>query len=103
MYNQKLITNKHANVHTVRAVNQRDGGLCAICSNDGTDLHHIKPRGAGGTDKQFNLITLCRECHELAHQHEEETEQRIIEYMADYYRTPYTMWDESGYLVTADF
>lgn len=28
------------------------------------EVHHIKPRRAGGNDTVANLITLCRKCHE---------------------------------------
>lgn len=30
-------------------------------------VHHIKPRGAGGDDVRENLICLCPECHTRVH------------------------------------
>jgi len=53
-----------------RAVWQRDGFRCqecgvAVAQKNGCkpQTHHIKPRSAGGTDEQGNLITLCVTCH----------------------------------------
>ena len=40
---------------------------CTTCKNIGTDRHHIKTRGAGGTDDSFNILFLCRTCHITAH------------------------------------
>ena len=42
--------------------------FCAVCGRT-HDLnhHHLVPRGAGGTDDEANLITLCRECHGKMH------------------------------------
>lgn len=31
------------------------------------DVHHVKSRGAGGSDEPFNLINLCRKCHTGIH------------------------------------
>lgn len=33
----------------------------------GGDLHHIKPRGKGGSDEHKNLAYICPNCHRLAH------------------------------------
>ena len=41
--------------------------LCVACGGPGTDLHHIKSRGSGGSDEDFNLVRLCRECHSALH------------------------------------
>lgn len=48
---------------------------CAICDASGfrvgLDVHHIVPRGLGGSgtrrDTPDNLIPLCRTCHEDVH------------------------------------
>jgi hypothetical protein len=40
------------------------------CEIDGTravDIHHIKFKSHGGTDEPRNLIALCREHHDEAH------------------------------------
>jgi len=31
------------------------------------DVHHIRYRSQGGKDDIYNLIGLCRECHNLVH------------------------------------
>lgn len=39
---------------------------CEVCENKAVDIHHIEPRGMGGSkkkDKIENLIALCRSCH----------------------------------------
>jgi predicted HNH restriction endonuclease len=43
---------------------------CYICGKTAVDIHHIEPRGMGGSktkDVIDNLIPLCRSCHEAAH------------------------------------
>ena len=43
---------------------------CAVCGVESTDIHHIEPKGMGGTagkDVIENLIALCRDCHLKAH------------------------------------
>lgn len=36
---------------------------CWCCGCEPRDLHHIKPRRAGGTDDPANLVALCKNCH----------------------------------------
>ena len=39
---------------------------CEICGNQAVDIHHIEPRGMGGSktkDVIDNLMGLCRACH----------------------------------------
>lgn len=43
---------------------------CEKCHKKAVDIHHIEPRGMGGSkskDYIENLIALCRECHTDAH------------------------------------
>lgn len=43
---------------------ERDKHQCFLCRNrDVIHVHHIKTRGAGGTDDYKNLISLCPSCH----------------------------------------
>lgn len=44
-------------------------GFCAICGvgTQGTDLHHVTYRSAGGSDDPSNLIEIDRRCHEAIH------------------------------------
>ena len=44
--------------------------LCKVCGSVAVDIHHIDPKGAGGSktkDNIGNLIALCRKCHNKAH------------------------------------
>jgi 5-methylcytosine-specific restriction endonuclease McrA len=46
----------------------RDGWRRQKCGSLGNlDVHHVKRRSALGDDAETNLITLCRECHQLLH------------------------------------
>lgn len=39
---------------------------CEVCGGTAVDVHHIDPRGMGGSkekDDYENLIGLCRTCH----------------------------------------
>lgn len=43
---------------------------CEVCGSKSVDLHHIEPKGMGGSktkDNIENLIALCRDCHNKAH------------------------------------
>lgn len=80
---------------TRKGVYKRDGWRCALCdSSDGIQIHHVIPRGEGGSDFPENLITLCWRCHALAHGKKvldavdltpEDVEQACVEYVADLY------------------
>lgn len=51
------------------------GLLCEIrklpCSSCGSpppnDVSHIRSRGAGGGDEEWNVVPMCRKCHSLWH------------------------------------
>ena len=49
--------------------------LCEVCGSVACDIHHIVPRSRFGKkrkdeqDDVSNLIALCRECHDKAHNH----------------------------------
>ena len=40
---------------------------CIVCNRQGVDLHHVKTRGSGGSDEEFNLMPLCRWHHSQIH------------------------------------
>jgi len=43
---------------------------CECCGSKAVDIHHIDPKGMGGSktkDYIENLIALCRVCHVKAH------------------------------------
>ena len=44
--------------------------MCELCGRPAQDLHHIVPKGMGGSKKRDNvenIIGLCRTHHEEAH------------------------------------
>lgn len=44
----------------------RDGYACVLCySQEELEVHHVISRKEGGKDNLENLMTLCRQCHEL--------------------------------------
>ena len=52
----------------------RDNYTCQCCGkkNCRVEVHHLIPRSRGGSDKLANLVTLCTDCHHLAHSSEEQ-------------------------------
>lgn len=80
---------------TRKEVYRRDGYRCALCdSTDGIQIHHVIPRGWGGSDFPENLITLCWRCHALVHGKKvldavdltpDNVDQACVEYVSDYY------------------
>lgn len=52
----------------------RDNYKCQICKGKSKDprleVHHVKPKSKGGTDKPTNQLTLCSTCHEKVHSEE---------------------------------
>lgn len=53
---------------TVAEIRSRDGDRCARCgATANLHVHHRVRRSQGGTDDDFNLITLCQKCHGYVH------------------------------------
>ena len=87
---------------TRKSIYRRDGYRCALCDNPRfLQIHHVVPRGQGGTDSPHNLITLCSDCHALAHGtnlrdlvdvDQETIQHAIVEYLADYYAGEGYLW-----------
>jgi 5-methylcytosine-specific restriction endonuclease McrA len=51
-----------------REILERDGWRCQMCGcAKRLDVHHVRRRSALGGDTETNLITLCRECHQILH------------------------------------
>ena len=53
---------------------ERDGWRCRRCpaslrGNNSRQCHHIIPLSNGGSNKKWNLISLCGSCHDKQHQH----------------------------------
>ena len=50
---------------------RRDGWRCQSCGVMSTlEVHHKEFRSRSGDDSEENLITLCDDCHKLAHANE---------------------------------
>ena len=66
--------------HTVRlSILERDGWRCTKCGRAGSlEVHHVTPLENGGhpTDPA-NLVTLCRDHHQLEHRGRGMTEGRL--------------------------
>ena len=56
-----------------REVLRRDDYMCRNCERHedmrgvSLEVHHIVPRSRGGSHEKYNLITLCRHCHNRTH------------------------------------
>jgi len=77
-----------------REVYARDGYRCALCDcTKYLQIHHVIPRGEGGSDHPHNLITLCAYCHSHVHgaplydttMTAGDIEQMCVEYVSDFY------------------
>lgn len=78
-----------------KEIYKRDWYMCALCSSGShLQIHHLVPRGQGGSDFPDNLVTLCSTCHAQIHGYIPfddpdmtiaDAEQLITEYLADYY------------------
>ncbi len=57
----------------VKAILERDNGICQSCGRQGANIHHIVPAGIGRKRIHAieNLITLCLDCHSGAHSSKE--------------------------------
>jgi len=61
--------------HTITYLNFFDYTIadfieCEMCKQRAVDIHHINNKGMGGSktkDYIENLIALCRQCHDKAH------------------------------------
>jgi hypothetical protein len=49
-------------------IRKRDNYICGVCGvkMPHIEVHHIKPRAYGGSNEEYNLISLCPLCHLLA-------------------------------------
>ena len=61
------------------AVLSRDNYTCQICGAKNTKLqvHHIRFRSDGGSNRMDNLVTLCKECHDKVHTGELEYTKKV--------------------------
>ena len=85
-----------------RTIYKRDHYRCALCDGTrGIQIHHVIPRGRGGSNSNHNLITLCMYCHGIAHGTSfpgldfdaEDIELAAVEYLSDYYACEGEVWN----------
>lgn len=56
-----------------REVLRRDDFMCRNCERHedmrgvSLEVHHIVPRSRGGSHENYNLVTMCRHCHDRHH------------------------------------
>ena len=60
---------------------KRANGMCEVgwnedCGQVGTEAHHRKPRGRGGSDHVANLVWCCLPCHSNIHANPDEAHER---------------------------
>lgn len=89
---------------TRKFIYAREGYRCALCDDTRTlQIHHVVKRSLGGSNSPHNLICLCSNCHALAHGKnlqgwvdvtQEDIEQAIVEYLADYYPGYWNPWEK---------
>lgn len=60
----------------------RDKHQCVNCKQDNVPLevHHIKLRSKGGTEKPSNMVSLCIDCHEKLHKGKIQLSRRSLKY-----------------------
>lgn len=61
----QLKSSRVQNVEILAEVRKRP---CQVCNRRGVDAHHIKTKGSGGPDSEWNLLPLCRIHHSEVHQ-----------------------------------
>lgn len=71
---QKKIENgtwrKGVDIQLKALILERDDSKCIRCGDNETkqlQIHHIIPVSYGGKDDIYNLITLCKHCHDYVH------------------------------------
>lgn len=62
---ERRYTRKVASPKRWAAIADAKQGPCKVCgAAPPNELHHLVPRGIGGSDTEANIVALCRDCHE---------------------------------------
>jgi hypothetical protein len=63
----------------------RDNYQCILCGcKDKLHIHHIIPRHKGGKDRDDNLVTLCKNCHDMIHKLNEKEFNKYVKKFQSY-------------------
>lgn len=67
-------------------VKKRDDGKCRWCGTDQeVQIHHVRYRSEGGPDTPRNLISICAECHALAHSNKKKYQPILLTWLWMFY------------------
>lgn len=83
--------------NTKRIVYERDGERCVLCgSYYGLPEAHFVPRSKGGAGNEYNIVTLCRQCHAHFDQGRQDERKAIREILRKYLINKYPDWSEES-------
>ena len=67
-------------------VKKRDHGRCRWCGTDQEiQIHHVRYRSEGGPDTPKNLISICANCHAMAHSNKRKYQPILLTWLWLYY------------------
>lgn len=79
---------------TKKTVYERDNGLCVVCGRLGLPDAHYIPRSKGGFGIEENIVTLCRDCHNLFDFGTKEQMEEIGGIIREHLKGCYPDWNE---------
>ena len=83
-------------VQRKKTVKKRDKFICQICNEEfeeeELEVDHILPYGAGGSNEEYNLMALCRECNanksaKLDYYRSDEGKLKLMENIKEFVKT----------------
>ena len=78
--------------HHVLRRDERRCALCACSTGDCLQVHHIRPKSENGSDRHSNLITLCKDDHDMVHRNMGRYRE-LLSWMAITRETAHTLSD----------
>ena len=83
-------------------VGERDNWRCIYCWRRGNPEAHYIARSHGGLGIPENILTLCRECHEMYDHGPKEKREGMRELFREYLMSKYPNWDEAKLIYRKD-